>query len=375
MLGKQNIGGRYELSNHLGNVLATISDYKSAVNSGVGLHYEAVVLTAQDYDPFGMVMNHRKYNTQNSKQGFNGQERDFEINADGNINTAMFWEYDARLGRRWNVDPVTYPWQSTYSTNNDNPIWYQDPLGLFGSKKEAKNYKNANDIKGKISKEKNSEDWIITNKKQMTYYKGVKEGDEIGRSINLGDGKEDGVESGVLIFPERHIKPEVTNDNDYLIKKHLDDLTFGKSVANNINYWANKNSNQNFDQIANQESKRGGHYKSKMGGPIERWVLDPLHQDEGIVIDMKHFLAAIHSQRWMGNLNESQQASNDNRSANNPQDYYSNNLGYAFHTYYIEEVNAYIYGPTTRTTTDLAIYIKTFLSSEQLRVEYLNRVK
>ncbi len=129
MLGKQNIGGRYELSNHLGNVLGTISDYKSVVNSGTGLHYEAVVLTAQDYDPFGMAMPHRTFNGEGYSRGFNGQERDFDINADGNINTAMFWEYDARLGRRWNVDPVLKHYESPFATFGNNPISFIDPNG------------------------------------------------------------------------------------------------------------------------------------------------------------------------------------------------------------------------------------------------------
>lgn len=37
--------------------------------------------------------------------GFNGQEKDDEMSGEGNTNTAEYWEYDARLGRRWNIDP------------------------------------------------------------------------------------------------------------------------------------------------------------------------------------------------------------------------------------------------------------------------------
>lgn len=38
--------------------------------------------------------------------GFNGQEKDNEItDVKGTHNTAMFWEYDTRLGMRWNMDP------------------------------------------------------------------------------------------------------------------------------------------------------------------------------------------------------------------------------------------------------------------------------
>jgi hypothetical protein len=40
--------------------------------------------------------------------GFNGQEKVNEIAGVGNHNTAEFWEYDTRLGRRWNLDPKPF---------------------------------------------------------------------------------------------------------------------------------------------------------------------------------------------------------------------------------------------------------------------------
>lgn len=43
--------------------------------------------------------------------------------------TATFWEYDTRLGRRWNIDPVMKPWESPYSVLGGNPILNIDPLG------------------------------------------------------------------------------------------------------------------------------------------------------------------------------------------------------------------------------------------------------
>lgn len=82
--------------------------------------------------------------------GFNGQEKVNEIAGVGNHTTAPFWEYDTRLGRRWNLDPVTYSWQSTYATFNNNPIIFVDPLGLFGSRKEAKGYKKKNNLSGRV---------------------------------------------------------------------------------------------------------------------------------------------------------------------------------------------------------------------------------
>jgi RHS repeat-associated protein len=62
------------------------------------------------------------------RYGFGGQEKD------GNIfigaYTAEYWEYDARLGRRWNLDPVVSATQSPYSVFNNNPICFVDPSGL-----------------------------------------------------------------------------------------------------------------------------------------------------------------------------------------------------------------------------------------------------
>jgi len=40
--------------------------------------------------------------------------------------------FDAKTVHRWNTDPVTYPWQSPYAINNNNPILYADPTGQSG---------------------------------------------------------------------------------------------------------------------------------------------------------------------------------------------------------------------------------------------------
>src|SRR5690554_4189653 len=61
--------------------------------------------------------------------GFNGQEKVNEIAGIGNHMTATFWEYDTRLGRRWNIDPVVKPWESGYAVMGNNPIWNIDPNG------------------------------------------------------------------------------------------------------------------------------------------------------------------------------------------------------------------------------------------------------
>jgi hypothetical protein len=56
---------RYELSNHLGNVMVVVSDKKIGVtldpNSSLIEYYEPEIIAAQDYYPFGMLMPGRKF--------------------------------------------------------------------------------------------------------------------------------------------------------------------------------------------------------------------------------------------------------------------------------------------------------------------------
>ncbi len=121
----------YELSNHLGNVLVTVSDARIAVSSGGTIAYhEAKVQSWSDYYPFGMQMPDGRHGGNGDYRfGFNGQEKVDEISGSGNHNTAMFWEYDTRLGRRWNQDPKPNPSISNYAAFALNPIMYSDVLG------------------------------------------------------------------------------------------------------------------------------------------------------------------------------------------------------------------------------------------------------
>jgi len=68
------------------------------------------------------------------KFGFNGHEKNDEIYGEGNQIAWGDYGMDARLGRRWNIDPQweRIPGQSPYSVNNNNPISYTDPDGEFG---------------------------------------------------------------------------------------------------------------------------------------------------------------------------------------------------------------------------------------------------
>ena len=130
---------QYELTDHLGNVHATFLDRKlekGVTNGEMGYSPEMYFYT--DYYPFGFPMP-KRFGRTLYRYGFNGQEKDNEIYGEGQAYTAEFWQYDARLGRRWNVDPEIKPWQSSYVALSNNPILMIDPFGdddIFNKKGE-----------------------------------------------------------------------------------------------------------------------------------------------------------------------------------------------------------------------------------------------
>ena len=93
-----------------------------------------------------MLQPGRTFTTASSyRYGFNGQEKSTEIDANGNHTTATFWEYDSRIVRRWNIDPMNSGATSTFAAFNNNPIIYSDPFGLDTVKK-ASGLKNIGDV-------------------------------------------------------------------------------------------------------------------------------------------------------------------------------------------------------------------------------------
>ncbi len=142
----------YEISNHLGNVLATVSDRRRTVDnysyaawsSGTKYKYDAYlnvyyedaagtfqrtastsdlkvdwytadVLSYSDYYAFGAAMDGRSYQSGSYRYQFQGQEEDPEL-----WEGAVSYKYrveDPRLGRFFSVDPLAsaYPANSTYA--------------------------------------------------------------------------------------------------------------------------------------------------------------------------------------------------------------------------------------------------------------------
>ena len=92
----------FELTNHLGNVLETISDKKiqHTSDSSTVDYYLADVVGANDYYSFGMQMPVRSFiqtGAENFRYGFNGKEQDKEVKGTGNQMTMEC----GRMIREW----------------------------------------------------------------------------------------------------------------------------------------------------------------------------------------------------------------------------------------------------------------------------------
>ena len=119
------------MTNHLGNVLAVVSDKKIPhLNNGNIDYYEPDIVSYSDYYPFGMQMPGRANSADNYRYSFNGQEKDNEISD----NSLDFGEriYNSTLGRFLSIDKKTgsFPWWSPFAFAGNTPIQAIDLDGL-----------------------------------------------------------------------------------------------------------------------------------------------------------------------------------------------------------------------------------------------------
>ena len=124
--GKRTLGNKkYELSNHLGNVLSVISDNKIGIGSnGVADYYEPLVISESDYYPFGMSMKERSFSNEEYRFGFNGMEKDGDLGEGKTDFGARV--YDEKAARWFAVDGITKHSLSSYQFGKLNPIIYVD---------------------------------------------------------------------------------------------------------------------------------------------------------------------------------------------------------------------------------------------------------
>jgi len=152
---------QYELTNHLGNVLTTISDNKLQTDANIDGtidYYTADITSASDYYPFGSLLDGRSFEVKGYRWGFNGKEKDNEWY--GESSGALDFGariYDPRLGRFFSVDPKVseFPFMSPYCFAANSSIAFEDLNGegpilrifnrIFGQKSKTftvSDYKN-----------------------------------------------------------------------------------------------------------------------------------------------------------------------------------------------------------------------------------------
>jgi RHS repeat-associated protein len=119
----------FELTNHLGNVLATVGDGRRLLSG----KFVADVVSAQEYYPFGMQMPGRGMSSGGYRYGFNGKENDNEVKGEGNQQDYGMRVYDPRVGKFLSVDPwaTDFPDIAPYVFAGNSPLLFVDVLGLY----------------------------------------------------------------------------------------------------------------------------------------------------------------------------------------------------------------------------------------------------
>jgi RHS repeat-associated protein len=108
-------------------------------------YYLPDIASANDYYPFGMTMPGRIVHSDKYRYGFNGKENDLETG----LQDYGLRIYDPRLARFLSVDPLEddYPWNSSYSFSEGDPINFIDLDGAERSKSELQELQKAYDAK------------------------------------------------------------------------------------------------------------------------------------------------------------------------------------------------------------------------------------
>ncbi|SDI27128.1 RHS repeat-associated core domain-containing protein, partial [Flavobacterium omnivorum] len=126
-----------------------------------------------NYYPFGLK--HAGYgNTISSTNGalkYKFNKREYQDELGLNV-TAMDWrQYDPAIGRFNVIDPLAEKkYDNTpYRFGFNNPVFWSDPTGLFETRKEAREYRRANGVEGRIQRNGDG-GYDINNYKTHTSY-------------------------------------------------------------------------------------------------------------------------------------------------------------------------------------------------------------
>jgi len=112
--------------------------------------YSADILMHTDYYAFGQQQPGRTW--QGTAEGYryshNSHEKEDALFK--GAQSAEYWMYDSRIGRRWEMDPIMDETMSPYACFANSPIFYDDPEGL----KPGGDDKKSNKVKNEVHNEK-----------------------------------------------------------------------------------------------------------------------------------------------------------------------------------------------------------------------------
>ncbi len=129
---QKTIGDKnYELKNHLGNVLAVVTNRKlvKPYVGGVFDGGESDLVSYSSYYPFSSEI--KALSLQGDYRfGYQGSEKDDEVKGNGDQYTTHYRGLDPRLGRWLYIDPKasSMPWLSPYCSMDNNSIWFNEPM-------------------------------------------------------------------------------------------------------------------------------------------------------------------------------------------------------------------------------------------------------
>jgi RHS repeat-associated protein len=171
--------------------------------------------------------------------GFQGQEGDDEVSGEGNSYTAEFWQYDSRLGRRFNVDPIFKEYESPYACFGNSPISVIDPNGADSTFYGEQGY----EIPG-TRIENEAVAYFAYDKEggvehgNLTYRQGKSYHSLFGDEMNEGPSRYSSVVNGTRMLSEKYFK-DITSNAFY--------LNFGSPSGSIVSFWFNSGYKKDFD--------------------------------------------------------------------------------------------------------------------------------
>jgi RHS repeat-associated protein len=172
----------YNMKDHLGNTRLVFTDRNAnGIVDITGTASTSDVLQENHYYAFGLAFEgawlQNDATARDNAYQYNGIElvEDFSLN----LSIANHRSYDPVVGRWCQVDPLSdfAPEWNSYRFGFDNPTIFNDPSGLFETRREAKRYRQENDLDGKIIKNKDGSYSIDNKSVGSTTYRDASSGE------------------------------------------------------------------------------------------------------------------------------------------------------------------------------------------------------